>query len=47
LALAAVVEEKGESRGFWQGGLGLLLFPSTPTEYDKRLICVKISCWGC
>jgi hypothetical protein len=45
--LAAVVEEKGERRGFWQGGLGLLLFPSTPTRYDKRSICVKISGGAC
>jgi hypothetical protein len=43
----AVVESKGEGRECWQGGLGLLLFPSTPTRYDKRSIYAKISCWGC
>jgi hypothetical protein len=35
LAVVAVVEEKGEGRGFWQGILGLLLFSSSPTGYDK------------
>jgi hypothetical protein len=42
----AVVEIKGKGREYWQGGLGLLLFPSTPTRYDKRSIYVNISCWG-
>jgi hypothetical protein len=35
LAVVAVVEEKGEGRGFWQGSLGFLLFSSSPTGYDK------------
>jgi hypothetical protein len=33
-----VIEEKGEGKGFWQGGLGLLLSPSMPTGYDKGWI---------
>jgi hypothetical protein len=41
-----MVESKGEGRECWQGGFERLLFPSTPTRYDKRSICVKISCWA-
>jgi hypothetical protein len=44
--MVAVVEEKGEGRGFWHGGLGLLLFPLIPTGYDKGSIFDKISCWA-
>jgi hypothetical protein len=47
VAAAVVVKGKGEGKVFWQGGLGLLLFPSIPTRYDKGSIFVKISYWGC
>jgi hypothetical protein len=42
LALVEVVEGKGEGRGIWQGSLGLLLFCSSPTGYDKGCIFDKI-----
>jgi hypothetical protein len=45
-AVVVVVEGKGEGREFWQGGLGLLLFPSITTRYDKGSISIKISCWS-
>jgi hypothetical protein len=41
----AVVEEKGEGRGFWQGSLGLLLFSSSPIGYDKDESLTRF-CWA-
>jgi hypothetical protein len=45
-------QRQGEGREFWQGGLGLLLFLSIPTRYDKGVdLCQDLllgllkNCW--